>query len=237
MAYETPCKAIEGPRTVVERDSPFFPDALRVIRRPPVALYVLGDPAALKEGLAVVGARRATPYGIGCARRIAACAAGKGVTVISGGARGCDTAAHEGALAAGGVTVAFLGGGCDRVYPPENRELFQRIVDAGGALVSEESWETQPTPRMFRERLRLTAALAKATLVVESAAASGTLATAAAALAAGRSVWAVPGAVTSPTSAGSNQLIRRGAVPIVDRDSLEDELFALFGCLRTPPSP
>lgn len=231
------CDFIVGPRTVLERDSPLFPEALKTVPRAPRILHVLGDPSALREGLAVVGARKATPYGIGCARRFAGMAARKGVAVISGGARGCDAAAHEAALAEKGVTVAFLGGGCDCIYPPEHRGLFQRIVDGGGALVSEQPWSMPPLPYMFRERNRLIAGLAKATLIVEAGLPSGTFSTADEALSANRDVWAVPGAITAKTSSGANRLIRQGAVPIVDDDSFEDELFALFGCLKTPPAP
>lgn len=228
---------IIGPRSAIERDSPLFPEALRQVPRPPRILYVLGDPSALKEGLAVVGARKATPYGIGCARRFASVAARKGVPILSGGARGCDAAAHEAALAEGGVTVAFLGGGCDKFYPAEHRGLFQRIVDGGGALVSEHPWAMPPLPYMFRERNRLIAGLAKATLIVEAGLPSGTFSTADEALSANRDVWAVPGAITARTSSGANRLIRQGAVPIVDDDSFEDELFSLFGCLKTPMTP
>lgn len=226
---------VMGLRTVVERDCPWFPESLKQVPKPPRVLYVLGDPSALREGLAVVGARKATPYGTGCARRFAAIAARKGVPILSGGARGCDAAAHEAALAEGGVTVAFLGGGCDRLYPPEHKDLFQRIVDGGGALVSEYPWAMPPLPYMFRERNRLIAGLAKATLIVEAGLPSGTFSTADEALSANRDVWAVPGAITARTSSGANRLIRQGAVPIVDDDSFEDELMATFGCLKTPP--
>lgn len=148
----TAAQAIEGPRHEIDRGDPRYPAAFSRLADPPARLYLIGDPAALEEGLAIVGARKATPYGAGCARRFARRAAQRGVTVVSGGARGCDAAAHEGALDAGGRTVAFLGGGCDRIYPREHAGLFRRIVEGGGALVSENPWGFQPLGWTFRRR-------------------------------------------------------------------------------------
>ncbi|MEG0461028.1 DNA-processing protein DprA [Gordonibacter sp.] len=213
-----------------------YPAALARIADPPPRLYLVGDPDALREGLAVVGARKATPYGISCAQRFAGMAAQRGVVIVSGGARGCDAAAHEAALAAGAPTVAFLGGGCDELYPAEHAGLFQHIVDAGGAIVSERPWNCSPRPYMFRLRNRLIAGLAKAVLIVEAGLPSGTFSTADEALAAGRDVLVVPGAITSASSRGANRLLYQGALPIVDDDSFADALFSLFGCLKEPPS-
>ncbi len=140
--------------------------------------------------------------------------------------------AHEAALAAGAPTVAFLGGGIDEPYPRQNVGLFQRIVDAGGALVSEHEWDYAPLPYTFRERNRLIAGLAQATLIVEAGLPSGTFSTADAALAAGREVLVVPGAITSPASRGANRLIYQGAAPIVDDEAFADALLTVFGCLR-----
>ncbi|WP_232050826.1 YifB family Mg chelatase-like AAA ATPase [Arabiibacter massiliensis] len=223
---------LEGPRTVLERGGPGYPSAFERLAQPPERLYVAGDPTALAEGLAVVGARKATPYGIGCARRFARLAAERGIAVVSGGARGCDAAAHRAALEAGGPTVAFLGGGCDRPYPAENAGLFQRIVDAGGAVVSEHAWDEPPLPYRFRARNRLIAGLARATLIVEAGLPSGTFSTADEALAAGRDVLVVPGAITASSSCGANRLLCQGATPVVDDESFEDALFSLFGCLK-----
>lgn len=158
---------LRGNRFELARNDGGFPVALRAIDRPPVRLYGVGHPEALQEGLAVVGARKATPYGRSCAKRFATLAAERGVVIISGGARGCDAVAHEAALAVGTPTVAFLGGGCDMLYPAEHRGLFQRIVDGGGAVVSEKPWGFPPMPYAFRERNRLIAGLARATLIVE----------------------------------------------------------------------
>lgn len=161
-------------------------------------------------------------------------AAERGLTIISGGARGCDSVAHEAALETGSRTVAFLGGGIDVPYPREHVPLFQRIVDGGGALVSENEWDFKPLPYTFRERNRLIAGLARATLIVEAGLPSGTFSTADAALEAGREVLVVPGAITSASSRGANRLIYQGATPVVDDETFEDALFSLFTSLRRP---
>lgn len=222
----------EGNRFEIRRGEPGYPDAFSRLVDPPERIYLIGDPGALEEGLAIVGARKATPYGAGCARRFAVRAAQRGVTVISGGARGCDAAAHLGALDAGGRTVAFLGGGCDRVYPREHAGLFRRIVEQGGALVSENPWGFQPLGWTFRRRNRLIASLARATLIVEAGLPSGTFSTADEALSASRDVLVVPGAITAASSRGANRLLYQGASPIVDDESFDDALFSLFGCLK-----
>lgn len=222
----------EGNRFEISRGEPGYPDAFSRLGDPPERIYLIGDPKALEEGLAIVGARKATPYGAGCARRFAVRAAQRGVTVISGGARGCDAAAHLGALDAGGRTVAFLGGGCDRVYPREHAGLFRRIIEQGGALASENPWGFQPLGWTFRRRNRLIASLARATLIVEAGLPSGTFSTADEALSSSRDVLVVPGAITAASSRGANRLLYQGASPIVDDESFDDALFSLFGCLK-----
>ena len=228
---------LTGPRTELAPGDGLYPSALADVPDPPKRLYVVGDPGALRAGLAVVGARKATPYGIGCARRFAGAAAKRGVTVISGGARGCDAAAHRAALEAGAPTVAFLGGGCDEPYPAAHAGLFQRIVDGGGAVASEQPWAQKPRPYMFRLRNRLIAGLARAVLIVEAGLPSGTFSTADEALAAGRDVLVVPGSIASASSRGANRLLYQGAVPVVDDETFEDALFSLFGCLRQEQWP
>lgn len=228
---------LRGPRAELAPGDGAFPAALARVPDPPRRLYVVGDPGALQEGLAVVGARRATPYGTGCARRFAGAAARRGVVVISGGARGCDAAAHEAALAEGAPTVAFLGGGCDEPYPAAHAGLFQRIVDGGGAVVSEQPWGRKPRPYMFRQRNRLIAGLARAVLIVEAGLPSGTFSTADEALAANRDVLVVPGAITAASSRGANRLIYQGATPVIDDETFEDALFSLFGCLKQETVP
>ena len=219
---------IRGQRFELPRGSAEYPRALETIARPPAVLYGIGSVEALSEGMAIVGARRATPYGRNAAKMFAGLAAQRGIAVISGGAIGCDACAHEAALGAGGITVAFLGGGCDCPYPVRNIELFQRIVDAGGAVVSERDWEFPPIGYAFRERNRLIAGLAKATLIVEAGQPSGTFSTADEALSANRDVLAVPGSIFSPTSRGANTLIAQGAWPVVDEDGFCELLDRLF---------
>lgn len=223
---------LSGQRTVLVRGEEGYPAAFECVAHPPNRVYVIGSVEALQEGIAIVGARRATPYGRGCARRFADRAAQRGIVVISGGARGCDAAAHTAALEAGGQTVAFLGGGCNKLYPAEHEHLFQRMIDAGGAVVSEHEWNCPPRPYQFRERNRLIAGLARATLIVEAGLPSGTFSTADEALSANRDVLVVPGAITASSSRGANRLLYQGATPIVDDETFDDALFSLFGCLK-----
>ncbi len=227
-------RRLDGLRSEIDQNSKYFPDIFRLIDNPPKQLFIIGEPLALKEGLAVVGARKATPYGISCAKHFAGRAAEHSIVIISGGARGCDAAAHEAALNAHGITVAFLGGGLDELYPVENIKLFQRIVDCGGAVVSEQVWDARPLPFMFRARNRLIAGLARATLIVEAGLPSGTFSTADAALAANRDVLVIPGSVTSQSSRGANRLIYQGATPIIDDDTFDDQLFDIYGALKSP---
>lgn len=227
-----PVVKMRGPRHTLRKGASGYPDSLMGIPDPPETLYVVGNLDALRDGLAVVGARKATPYGSAAAFKFAGIAASKGVPVVSGGALGCDSQAHRGALASGGETVAVLGGGCDVPYPARNAGLFQEIIDRGGAVVSERDWEFPPLPYTFRARNRIIAGLARATLIVEAGLPSGTFSTADEALAANRDVLVVPGPITSPTSLGANRLIYQGATPIIDEDTFEDALFGLFGCLR-----
>lgn len=224
-------EALRGLRTVIRRGDEGYPSSLALIPNPPKNLFVLGDPAALRPGLAVIGARKATPYGRTCARHFAEVAARKGVCIISGGARGCDAESHRAALGAGGVTVVFLGGGCDCYYPACHGRLFQEVVDKGGALVSEYPWDTTPLPFMFRARNRLIAGLAQAVLIVEAGLPSGTFSTADDALTCGKEVLVVPGAITSAASRGSNRLLYQGATPVVDDESFEAALFDAMGVL------
>ncbi len=233
MTYTTLNKSrLDGSRFEIKQEDGNYPDALRVIDDSPTTLYLIGDPAALSEGLAVVGARKATPYGISCAKHFAGRAAERGITIISGGARGCDAVAHNAALDVRGRTVAFLGGGLNELYPIENVGLFQRIIDQGGAIVSENEWNFKPLPYTFRMRNRLIAGLSRATLIVEAGLPSGTFSTADAAIEANREVLVVPGSITSKYSHGANRLIYQGAVPIIDDETFDDQLLSIFGCLK-----
>ena len=225
---------LSGPRHVLDAKSHAYPKSLAALAHPPDYLYIIGSVDALTPGLAVIGARKATPYGRTCARRFARLAAEMGVNIISGGARGCDSEAHKAALNAQGSTVVFLGGGCDCVYPAEHFGLFQRVIDAGGAVVSEHPWDTPPLRPLFRARNRLIAGLASAVLIVEAGLPSGTFSTADEALDMGKEVLVVPGAITSETSRGSNRLLFQGATPVVDDDSFGDALLRSCGMLKRP---
>jgi len=192
-----------------------YPDLLKTIYDPPLALYVRGElknmPAA-----ALVGTRKATPYGLRTASRLARELAEAGAAVASGLARGIDTAAHQAALAAGGVTWAALGSGLNSVYPAENRKLADKIADSGGAVLSEFPMALKPMPANFPRRNRVISGLSLATVVVEGGFESGALITARFALDQGREVMAVPGPVDSPMSKGPNDLIKNGACPVED---------------------
>ncbi len=214
-----------------------YPEILEMTPSPPAVLYGRGDPAGLRPGLAIIGARRATPTGIDVTSTLASWAASAGYVIVSGGAYGCDQAAHRGALSVLGVTVAVLGCGADVAYPASARALFDEIVMGHGVVVSEHPWGTRPQPWMFRKRNRIIAGLAAAVLVVEAGLPSGTFSTADAALAAGRTVLAVPGSVLSPHSRGSNRLIREGAIPVTDASDLRDELAGLLGPPRDALTP
>ncbi|MDI6900415.1 MAG: DNA-processing protein DprA [Anaerosomatales bacterium] len=204
-------------------DDPDYPEPLRDADRPPAVLYGYGDASLLCPGLAVIGSRKATPYGIVCARRFARWAAAQGIVIISGAAIGCDMAAHEAALEAGGRTIAVLACGADVDYPGRASSLLGELR-AHHVVISEAPWGTEPRRWAFVARNRIIAGLARAVLVTEGGVKSGTFTTADFALDMGRDVWAVPGPVTSAESRGPNRLIRQGAVPITDESELRDAL-------------
>jgi DNA processing protein len=210
-------------RWVLEHDDPLYPACLRESPRPPRSLRGIGDPSLLRPGLAIVGSRRATPYGLSCARIFSEWAAEHGVVVISGAAYGCDMAAHKAALDAGGRSVAVLGCGADIDYPRSAERLLARMRQHG-AVVSELPWGAPPLPYHFPERNRIIAGLAAVVLVVEAGLPSGTFITADHALDAGRSVLAVPGSVFAENSRGCNRLIQQGARPVVEISDLAQEL-------------
>ncbi|HEY3318643.1 MAG TPA: DNA-processing protein DprA [Coriobacteriia bacterium] len=214
-----------------------YPAPLETAMRPPEVLYVAGDPGLLDYGLAVVGARRATPYGITCARRFAGWAAEQGVTIVSGAAHGCDNAAQQAAVDVGGTSIAVLGCGADLDYPPSSSKLLAHLRQHG-AVISEVPWGRDPTRYAFPERNRLIAGLSRAVLIVEAALPSGTFSTARHAEDAGRDVWAVPGSVLAPECRGPNRLIAQGATPITDVSELSKalELVGLLAGDRPTPS-
>lgn len=202
-----------------------YPKSLFEIPDPPPFLYVSGELRSHETCVAIVGSRRATSYGLMATSRLAEALAAHGVTVVSGMARGVDTAAHKGALAAGGRTVGVLGCGIDKIYPPENRTLFQEMT-CKGCLVSEFPLGTLPLAENFPRRNRIISGLSRGVLVVEAAENSGSLITAQYALEHGRDVYAVPGSIAFASSRGSNRLIKQGAKLV---DCVEDILEELPG--------
>lgn len=198
-------------RHVVTLGDADYPEALRQLAVPPPVLFVCGERALLSAAqLAVVGARRATRAGCAFAERLAADLAAAGLCVTSGLALGIDAAAHRGALAAGGDTLAVLGCGIDRIYPRRHAALAADIAERG-AIISEFPLGAQPLPRHFPMRNRVIAGLSLGTVVVEAAARSGSISTAHHALEQGRDVFAVPGSVNNPLARGCHALIRQGA--------------------------
>jgi DNA processing protein len=213
-------------------DDPRFPPLLREVPDPPLVLYVRGrlEPED-RLTVAVVGARRSTPWGTETAKRLGGDLAARGFTVASGMARGIDAAAHRGALAAeGGRTLAVLGSGLDRIYPPEHARLAESI-EKRGALLSELPLGTAPLPRHFPERNRLIAWMAWATVVVEAARDSGSLITAGLAADAGRLVFAMPGPAGEPNAAGTSALLRDGAICCRDAQDVVEDLEPQVGDL------
>ena len=194
-----------------------YPNRLRNIYDPPCLLYVRGRLPAIDDeaSIAVVGTRDCTPYGVSCAEKLGYGLAAGGAVVVSGLARGVDSAALRGALRAGGTVTAVLGNGLDVVYPPENQYLYEDVA-AAGALISEYPPGTPPEAKHFPVRNRIMSGLCLGTLVVEALARSGALITAGTALEQGRDVFAVPGPIDAPTSVGCNRLIRDGAGLVSD---------------------
>jgi DNA processing protein len=189
-----------------------YPPRLREIYDPPALLWVRGDAALLSRPiLAVVGTRHPTPYGTGMAEKLAHDLALRGLIVLSGMARGIDTAAHRGAIAAGRPTIAVWGTGVDVIYPKENKSLAEQIVAGGGAILSELPLGTFPAPQNFPRRNRILSGMSVGVLVIEAAEYSGTRVTARCALEQNRDVFALPGNVTTKSAWGPNLLIKQGA--------------------------
>jgi len=200
-----------------------YPVLLREIADPPHMLFGIGESMPDQKSVAIVGSRHDTRYGRTQAFEIAKKLAQNGVTIISGLARGIDTAAHEGALAGGGRTVAVLGCGIDRIYPEENKPLAQKIVDNGGMIVSEFPLGSEPLAHHFPIRNRIISGMSAALLLIEGGARSGTMITANYAAEQGRDVFALPGNVDAPGSAAPLKLLRDGAgVCTCAHDILED---------------
>ncbi len=201
-----------------------YPAVLKQIYDPPVLLYVRGSLLESdKLAVAIVGSRRASVYGRSIAEKVARDLAARGLTIVSGGARGIDTAAHKGALAVGGRTVAFLGCGIDVCYPAENKKMFDVIAETG-AVVAEFPFGSAPEPWRFPPRNRLISGMSLGVLVCQSPATSGALITASYAAEQGKDVYAVPGNVDSELNAGCHDLIKDGARLVETADDILEEL-------------
>jgi len=219
---------------IITQSSADYPPQLREIHNPPMVLYVWGtiEPRD-HRAIGIVGSRQTSHYGLECAKMLSYQLAYAGLTVVSGLARGIDTAAHQGALAAKGRTIAVIGSGLMDLYPPENMALAEKIV-ADGAVVSEYPMTCPPSTQTFPYRNRIVAGWGCGVLVVEAGLKSGALITANQALEQGRLVYAVPGPIDRPTSAGSNRLIQQGAKLVTGAGDILDDLEMLFPAPRGP---
>src|SRR3954467_11612565 len=213
-----------------------YPELLRQIYDPPIVLYVRGQLTAKdKNAVAIVGSRQTTHYGVEVARKLAYQLAYIGVTVVSGGARGIDSAAHQGALSAKGRTIAVLGTGINQIFPAENVSLFERIV-ASGALITQFPFNRPGDKQSFPIRNRIVAGMTLGTVVVEANLSSGALITANFANEYGRQVFAVPGRIDSPRSKGCHDLIKKGAKLCESAEDILSEFEYLFPASNKLPS-
>jgi DNA processing protein len=219
----------------IGRRSRLYPPLLAELHDPPAAIHVRGDAELLAEpAVAIVGARSCSSYGAGVARELARELARAGLVVVSGLARGIDGEAHRGTLEGGGRTIAVLGCGIDRDYPRSHLELARRIRERG-AVISEYPPGVEPAPWRFPARNRIIAGLCAATVVVEARERSGALITADFALELGRDVFGVPGEITSALSAGTNDLLRQGAAPLLSAGDVLGALGIQPAVRQLPP--
>jgi DNA processing protein len=242
LAEVDPHKELEAARkagvrvlTALDGD---FPELLKAIYDPPLALYVKGDLASGRAPVGIVGTRKPTDYGARSSARLVRELVKAGLTVVSGLARGVDTVAHDAAVKSGGRTWAVMGTGLGMVYPAENKKLAERILESGGALVSEFPMDAGPFAAHFPRRNRIISGLSYATVVIEGDFKSGSLITAKAALEQGREVLALPGPVDSVMSRGPNMLIKNGAAMVEDAADIiaalpPDVLFGLLPARRS----
>jgi DNA processing protein len=238
LAHEELARASASGTQLIALDDPAYPSNLRQIYDPPLILYIQGDVEALSQpGIAVVGTRHPTPYGTGMAEKLASDLAARGLVIFSGLARGVDSSAHRGAIAAKGKTVAVFGTGVDVVYPKENRKLVEQLLSAGGAVISEFPMGTSPTPQNFPIRNRIISGISIGVLVIEAAEYSGTRITSRCALEQSREVFAVPGNVTNKNSWGPNTLIKQGAKLVATWEDIWEELPMEVRLTLEPKSP
>jgi DNA processing protein len=225
LAQDEIARAAAANVRVISLDDSAYPSQLKQIYDPPLILYVRGDDAVISQpGVALVGTRHPTPYGLGMAERLSCDLGARGLVIFSGMARGVDTAGHRGALAGKGKTVAVFGTGVDVTYPKENTRLMDQILASGGAVISEFSMGTFAAPQNFPIRNRIISGISLGVLVVEAAEYSGTRITARCALEQSRDVYAVPGNVTNRNSWGPNTLIKQGAKLVATWEDVWEEL-------------
>jgi DNA processing protein len=222
--------------SIVTYDHPHFPLLLKEIYDPPPFLYVFGQLQPDSVNIAVVGSRNATSYGRTVTTRLSADLATRGFTIVSGMARGIDTAAHVGALSAGGKTIAVLGSGLGTVYPAENKRLFEKIRE-NGAVISEFPFFALPEAHHFPARNRIISGLTVGTVIVEATQKSGSLITAKLAAEQGREVFAVPGSITSFKSTGTHSLIKQGAKLVEQANDIIEELNLVGHTSKAMPKP
>jgi DNA processing protein len=225
LAREEIARAAAADIAMVSLDDPSYPPRLKEIYDPPLILRVRGNPEVLtRPGIAMVGTRHPTPYGSGMAERLGCDLAAQGLVIISGMARGVDTASHRGAISAKGKTIAVFGTGVDVIYPKENSRLAEQILALGGALISEFPLGTFAAPQNFPIRNRIISGMSVGVLVLEAAEYSGTRITARCALEQNRDVFAVPGNVTNKNSWGPNTLIKQGAKLVATWEDVWEDL-------------
>jgi DNA processing protein len=225
LAQEELVRAAAAGAHIVSLDDTEYPPLLKQIYDPPLVLFVRGDATVLAQpGIAIVGTRHPTPYGIGMAERLACDLAARALIILSGMARGIDSCAHRGAIHAKGKTVAIFGTGIDVIYPRENKRIADSILSLGGALVSEFPMATFAAPQNFPIRNRIISGMSLGVLVVEAGEYSGTRITARNALEQGRELFAVPGNVTNKNAWGPNTLIKQGAKLTATWEDVWEEL-------------
>ena len=237
LAREEIARAASEEVSILSLDDPSYAPRLKEIYDPPLILYVRGNTEILTNpGIAMVGTRHPTPYGSGMAERLGCDLASQGLVIISGMARGVDTASHRGAISAKGKTVAVFGTGVDVIYPKENSRLAEQILALGGALISEFPLGTFAAPQNFPIRNRIISGMSLGVLVVEAAEYSGTRITARCALEQNRDVFAVPGNVTNKNSWGPNTLIKQGAKLVATWEDVWEDLPTEVRLALTPPA-
>ena len=225
LAHDEVAKAVAAGVQILCRDDAGWPVRLSEIYDPPLVLFVRGNAEALtRPGIAIVGTRHPTPYGMGMAERLSCDLAARGLVIFSGMARGVDTFGHKGAIKAKGITMAVFGTGVDVIYPRENKKIAEGILESNGALISEFPLGTFAAPQNFPIRNRIISGISLGVLVVEAGEYSGTRITARCALEQSREIFAVPGNVISRNSWGPNTLIKQGAKLTATWEDVWEEL-------------